>query len=164
MAIEGAPQILIGGAVSTGPAKGDYHIIVSDASLGTSSTSRPNLQLELTVKDDPNHTAKEGKKLTRMFQSLPQDGDDEEKVKTMQGMLKRLVYDGFGVKWPAEPKPIDPRIFLGKTAFVRLDQKPGDDRTNVVAVAHALDKLPVRKGTPTGPVNGKNGTVVSRRR
>lgn len=163
MAIEGAPQILVGGAVSTGPASGDYHVICSDAATGISSTGRPNLQLELTVKNDDNHAAKNGKKLTRMFQSLPGSGDDDEKVKQILGMVKRLAYDGFGVKWPAEPKPIDPRIFVGKTAFVRLAQKPGDDRTNVVAVAASLEKLPVMKGAEAKPVNG-NGSVKAPRR
>lgn len=166
MAIEGAPVINIGGAVSTGPEAGDYHILVTDAALGKSKSERPNLQLELTVKDDPNHAAKEGKKLTKMFQSLPQDSDDEDKRKVMQGMLKRLVYDGFGVKWPTEPKALDPRIFVGKKAWIRLAKKKneqtGEDRSEVVAVALTQDKLPASKGAQTGPVDGK--AAGSRRR
>lgn len=169
MAITGAPQILVGGAVSNGPALGDYHIIVSDAQLGESKTSgRGQLVLELTVKDDPNNPSKEGKKLTKMFQSLPAEGDDPEKVKQMQGMLKRLVYDGFGVKWPAEPKPIDPRIFVGKPAWIRLDNRKnnqtGEERSQVVAVAQAQDKLPVRRGE-TGNVAkpaGRGGASARR--
>ena len=165
MAIEGAPSINIGGAVSTGPEPGDYSVLITDAAVGASSTGRPNLQLEFTVKDDPNHVAKNGKKLTKMFQSLPQGSDDEEKVKTMQGMLKRLVYDGLGVKWPTEPKPLDPRQFAGKKCWVRLAKKKQegrDERTEVVAIALTQDKLPLLKGAPAGSPNGtKEG---SRRR
>ena len=153
MAIEGAPTINVGGAVSNGAEPGDYHVIISDAALGTSKTGRPNLQLELTVKDDPNHVAKEGKKLTKMFQSLAQASDDEDKVKTMNGMLKRMVFDGLGVKWPTEPKPLDPRVFAGKKAWVRLDRKKneqtGEDRSEVIAIALTADKLPAKKGVPT---------------
>lgn len=164
MAIEGAPQILVGGAVNSGPVEGDYHVIVSEASIGTSKTGRPNLQLELTVKDDQDHVAKNGKKLTRMFQSLPQPGDDGEKVKDMQGFLKRIVYSGLGIKWPTEGKPLDPRIFVGKTAYARLAKKtPTDEFANIVAMAPTREALPVKKGIPTGPVAGNGAAKASRR-
>lgn len=165
MAIEGAPVINIGGAVSTGPEPGDYAVIISDAAIGKSGTGRPNLQLEFTGKDDPNHPAKDGKKVTKMFQSLADVSDDADKVKTMNGMLKRLVFDGLGVKWPAEPKPLDPRVFAGKKCWIRLEKKKQegrDERTEVVAIALTQDKLPVKKGAPTTNGTGTNG--ASRRR
>lgn len=167
MAIAAAPDTAFaGGPVSTGPAPGDYHVVIQDAQNGVSGSGRPSLNFDLVVKDDPNHPAKNGKKLTKMFNSLgsAEHGDDEDKLKMMAGILKRQVYDGFSVPWPKERKPIDPRIFIGKEAWVRLatqkNPKTGEDRSQVVAVAQTLDKLPVSRGTPTSG----NDTKPSRRR
>ena len=167
MAIAAPDSIFIGGAVSTGPASGDYHVIIEDAQLGTSSKGRGSLNFDLVVRDDPNHQAKEGKKLTKMFNSLADSKtDDEDKMKMMNGILKRQVFDGFGVKWPTEPKALDPRIFVGKTAWIRLAPKKnpntGEERTQVVAVAQTPDKLPVNKTTAEPAGGGK--AAGSRRR
>lgn len=148
MAITGASDaVLVGGEVSSGPAKGDYRVEVTDAKLGESKDkTRKMLLLTLTVKDDPNHSAKNGKKLTTWRQPLPAPGkDDADKLKTMQGILKRSVYEGLGVKWPETAKALDPRIFMNKVAFVRIDDRTGSDgktRTDVVACAVSADKLP----------------------
>ncbi len=152
MAIAAPDSFFVGGAVSTGPASGDYHVIIEDASLGSSSSGRGSLNFDLVVKDDPNHPAKEGKKLTKMFNSLADPKtDDEEKIKVMNGILKRQVYDGFGIKWPTDKKALDARQFIGKTAWIRLaprtNPKTGEARTQVTAVAQTADKLPVNKTT-----------------
>jgi len=163
MAIAAPDSIFVGGAVSTGPAPGDYHVIIEDAAVGTSTSGRGSLNFDLVVKDDPNHAAKEGKKLTKMFNSLADPAqDDEEKQKVMNGILKRQVYDGFGIKWPTEKKALDHRQFIGKTAWIRLaprlNPKNGETRTQVVAVAQTADKLPVNKTTaePAQKVAGRS--------
>lgn len=172
MAIPTGSSTLVGGAYSSGgPELGDYNIVVTDASEGEAKTSgRKQLVLELSVKGDPNHPGKEGKKLITMRQNLPAESDEPDKVKTINGMLKRMCYDGFGVKWPTEPKPLDPRIFVGKTAAVRLDKREGTDAsgkttefTNVVAVAQSLDGLPKPKAPKAAATNAKSAAASRRR-
>lgn len=164
MSITGAPvEVLMGGSYTSGTAEGDYHVIVSDAQLGLAKTGRPQLIAQLTVKNDPAHPAREGKPLTRMFQSLPQPGDPEDKRDSMKGMVKRLWYDGFGVPWPKEDKKLDARLFINKEAYVRLAKKEGKAFPDVVAVATTLDGLPPKHGAPTAP-NGKSAAAPRSRR
>lgn len=155
MAITAAPDsVLVGGEVYNGPELGDYHIVVSDASMGeTNKKDRKQLILEFTVKDDTNHTSMEGKKLTKMWQSFPNAADDDRKRKTMLGILKRQVYEGFGLPWPKEPKALDPRIFVGKTAWVRFGErkdKEGKLRQSITHIVQKLEQLPKGNGVPAG--------------
>ena len=167
MPIAAPESVFYGGPVSTGPTEGDYHVVIADASLGTSSKGRPQLVLDLIVKDDPNHASREGKRLMKHFQSLADPAqDDEEKVKVMNGMFKRLLFEGFGLKWATENKALDARMFVSKTAWVRIAKKlnpqNGEERAQVVAAALTPDKLPVNKST-TEPANGKAIGARSRR-
>lgn len=160
MAINGAATIIngLGGAVSAfGPELGDYHIVVNEIAVSESKNSkRPSLELELFVKDDPNHAAREGKKLMRVFIALPFPGtDDDEKLKVMKGMVKRRWFDGLGIKWPEEGTAFDARKFQGKAGWVRVangKDKDGQPRPEVVAVALTAQGL----GTPKA---GKSETV-----
>ena len=168
MAINAAPDaVMVGGEVYNGPELGDYHVIVSDASLGeTNKKDRKQLILELTVKDDPSHVSMEGKKLTKMWQSFPNAGDDDRKKKTMLGIIKRQVYEGFALAWPKELKAFDPRIFVGKTAWVRFGErkdKEGKMRQNITHVVQKLEQLPKGNGVPAGKTEKAAG-VPSRRR
>jgi hypothetical protein len=121
MGISGAPvALIVGGAVSNGPAHGVYRVKVTDASVIESKNGRPGLKLELTVDGDTVHKAKNGKKLiSAKFYGAAQT-DEEEKGKQMNGMLKRGPFKGFGVKWPEAGKELEPRVFVSKTAFVAL--------------------------------------------
>lgn len=164
MAINGAPDaVLVGGEVYNGPELGDYHVIVSDAQMGeTNNKERKQLILEFTVKDDPNHTSMEGKKLTKMWQSFPNEKDDDRKKKTMLGILKRQVYEGFGLPWPKEPKALDPRIFAGKTAWVRFGErtdKEGKKRQNITHIVQKLEQLPKGNGVPAGKTEKAAGVA-----
>lgn len=153
-------QVKFGGEFSNGPAKGQYHVIVSDAQIGAAKSSgRPNITLDIFVKNDPGHPNKEGKRLQKLFQSLPMESDDADKRKSMRGMVKRLCYDGFGVEYPTEEKDLDPRVWIGKTAWVLVgDQKDqsGQLRTGIVAVAQKQEQLPLPKGA-TSTIPPKNG-------
>lgn len=122
MGISGAPAALkVGGATSSGPAPGIYRVKVVDASTGASSQKgTPFLALEFHVHKDPEHAAKEGKKLITQRFYFPGDDADAEKVKSMRGMLKRNLYGGFGLPWPKEEKALDTRVFVGKEVFVSL--------------------------------------------
>jgi hypothetical protein len=143
----------VGGAYSTGPAEGVYHIQVTetgkDESKGENGKpKRPlvTLTLTITAKDKVN-ASKKGKKLMTDRTYFPCGADDKDKVKTMLGMLKRKLYDGFGIAWPKESKKFDPRIFANKEAFVYLAKgKPnpdtGEQRVEVQAYALTPDKLP----------------------
>lgn len=171
MAVQAAPDAaFVGGEVYNGPELGDYHVIVSDSAMGeTNKKDRKQLILELTVKDDPNHTAMEGKKLTKMWQSFPNAADDDRKRKTMLGIIKRQVYEGFGIPWPKDSKPLDPRIFTGKSAWVRFGErkdKEGKIRQNITHVVQKQDQLPKGNGVPAGKTEKAAGvaTTSARRR
>lgn len=169
MAISAAPDAaFVGGEVYNGPELGDYHVIVSDASLGeTNKKDRKQLVLELTVFNDPKHTAMEGKKLTKMWQSFPCAADDEQKRKVMLGIIRRQVYEGFGKPWPKESKAFDPRIFLGCEAWVRLGErtdKEGKKRQQVTHVVQKLENLPKGNGVPAGKTEKAAGVPAARRR
>lgn len=150
-----------GGTYTAGGPKGAFHIRVADASIGLASTGRPQFILDLEVHNDPDHPGKEGKKLKKMYQSGVVEEDGQEKGDTMRGMLKRLCYDGFGIPWTTDGKPIDPRKWIGKEAWVMLDtDKNNPDFTRVVAVAQTKEGLPLPKGQgaktspPTGTAPG----------
>ena len=161
MAIEGAPDDVItaGGSYSSGPAEGVYHVVVQEAARGESkSSSRPQLIIDLFGKDDQDHPAKQGKRVTKMYQSLSMKSDTKEKADTMRGMFKRLVFDGFGLKWPADDKPFDVRSLQGKEAWIliapRKDDRDGSMRNQVVAIAQDKAKLPKLSGASTTPPAG----------
>lgn len=175
MAIGATTQVMVGGKYSTGPSDGQYHIKVTDAQISQSSKGTPQMVLELTITNDPEHAAKEGKKLTKMFQTLspadPTAADAGEKQEQINGMLKRLLFDGFGLKWPDKSEALDPRDWQGKTAWVMMQKKTrqnGESRAEVVAIAQNKDGLPVPKGVPTGNGNGTAtaaaGKTAGRRR
>ena len=67
------------------------------------------------------------------------------------------MFDGFGLKWPTEAKPFDPRNLQGKEAWIliapRKDDK-GETRNQVVAVVQDKAKLPQLKGADTKPSTG----------
>lgn len=169
MAINAAPDaVLVGGEVYNGPELGDYHVVVSDASMGeTNDKKRKQLILEFTVKGDSGHQSMEDKKLTKMWQSFPNAEDDERKKKTMLGILKRQVYEGFGLPWPKEPKALDPRIFVGKTAWVRFgekfDKKNNKMRQNITHIVQKLEQLPKGNGVPAGKTEKAAGVARVRR-
>jgi len=169
MVIAAAPDgAFVGGEVYNGPGLGDYHVVVSDAQLGeTNKKDRKQLILELTVKGDPNHASMEGKKLTKMWQSFPNKDDDDQKRKQMLGIIKRQVYEGFGLPWPKESKALDPRIFVGKEAWVRFGErkdKEGKMRQNITHVVQKAENLPKGNGVPAGKTEKAAGTASSRRR
>lgn len=147
--VTGAPAALkVGGATSSGPAPGIYHVKVTDVQTGTSSKKgTPFVGLELTVHKDPDHAAKEGKKLTvaRFYFPHP-DETDADKVKQVKGMLKRNLYLGFGIQWPKEEKALDVRQFSGKEAWVQMDfpskSEEGEDaRCEVRRIAQKREDL-----------------------
>lgn len=175
MAINAAPDdfFLAGGETISGPDLDDYHVIVSDAQRGTSKDGKKaQLVLEFTVKDDKNHPAMEGKKLSKSWATWPaKDESDMDKKKTL-GRLRRMYYEGLGVPWPKEAKAVDPRIFVTKTAYVRIgtteNKKTGEKFTGVTHIVQDPKKLPARPpAEASGKVNGAATgatTTPSRRR
>lgn len=153
----GLPKI--GGAFSSGgPQKGAYHVKVSDAQVCEAkevkeeegrTQKRLGYALQFDVYDDPNHPAKNGKKLTKEQFWLPDAEDDDDKRKTMNGMLKRGPFDGLGVRWPEKEEEFDPRDFIGKTGYVLVDEqedkRDNSMRTRVVAIRQDPSKLPKLK-------------------
>lgn len=137
----------VGGAVASGPAAGLYHVEVTEASLGTSSKAgTPYIELAFTVKDDPDHEAKEGKMLLKQRFYGPGEHHDAEKALTMMGMLKRGIFKGFGVAWPKDEAALDARKFAGKAAWVlvakeRKPQDPQDARMEVQRISQDKTKL-----------------------
>ncbi len=167
MSVAGLPTM--GGDFSSATtAKGVYRVKVEDASIAEASTGRPQITMQLVVSKDPNHAAKEGKKLTKIFQSLPTGEDDADKRLMMKGMIKRMLFDGFAIPWPKEEKPLDPRKWVGKEAWVLIGDrkgKNGEMQTGVVAVAQEADKLPAVKtdvSTGTGGETAKAGAARRR--
>lgn len=149
MTISGAPAALkVGGATSSGPAPGIYHVKVTDVTVGASSQKgTPYVGLELTVFKDPDHAAKEGKKLTvaRFYFPHP-DETDADKVKQTKGMLKRNLYGGFDIPWPKEEKAVDTRLFSGKEAWVLMGypsktEEGEDARCEVRRIAQKREDL-----------------------
>lgn len=168
MAITGAPSFGGGGSFSAGgPEKGQYHCIVADATTGESKNGRPKLTLVFNVHNDPNHPAKQGKKLTTMFQYATMDTDEKDKADVMKGMLKRLVYDPFGLPWGAEFKPLDTRKLVGKEVWVLIgDNKQADGtlRNGVVALSATQEGLPLPKAAVIASTTNAKGPTVSRSR
>lgn len=170
MAITGAPDaVFVGGEVYNGPELGDYRITVSDSSLGeTQDKKRKQLILEFTVTGDPAHASMEGKKLTKYWQTMPNKDDDDKKKKQMLGILKRQVYEGFGIAWPKELKALDPRIFTGKTAWVRFgerfDKKNNKMRQTITHIVQSLEQLPKGNGVPAGKTEKAAGVSTRRSR
>lgn len=152
--------------------KGNYRCKVTDASYGEAKTGRQQLILDLTVEGDPNHPAKEGKRLTRHYQSVVMPAsDDADKIKTLKGFWKRMISDGFALKWdPLNAKPFDPRTLIGKIVFVQIGntkRADGSPAQGVVALAPTADKLPAVKidtGTGAAAAVGGNGAAGGRRR
>lgn len=166
-AITGAPDTLIGGAYSSGPSSGVYHVEVTDAQKTEAKTGRNMASLELTVKNDANHPSMEGKVLCTLRQSLPMPGDEEESSKKMQGMIRRMLYLGFGVAWPDKPKAFDPRIFVGRAAYALIAPKKnqnGEERNDVIAIAQEAAQLPTPKiAQAVMSAKGGNSTQIRRR-
>lgn len=175
----GAPAVMkVGGVVSSGPAAGLYHVEVTESALGVSSAKgTPYIELTLTVKDDPDHEAKEGKTLLKQRFYGPGEHHDAEKAETMQGMLKRGIFKGFGVAWPKENGVLDARKFAGKAAWVlvakeRKPQDPADarmevqrisqDKTKLEAAAAALESAP-EAGGDAAPTAAPKPAARSRR-
>lgn len=157
-----------GGTYSSGPSDGQYHVKVTDAQLGASSKGTPQMVLEFTVANDPNHPAKEGKKLTKKFITLgpadPTAADAAEKMEKIKGMMKRFLFDGFGMKWPESDKPQDPRDWVGKSVWVQVAKVAGRDgpRADIVAIAQTQEGLPVVKGGAAPANNGNNGSTPAK--
>ena len=160
-----AAPITFGGQYSSGGPEGVYHVIVTDASCAPSSTGRPLVKLDLAVNDDPDHQALNGKKLLTQRQSLDSSEDDPDKAKKMRGMVKRMLYDAYGKKYPTEAKPFDPRIFVGAQAWVLVGPgKPndaGDTFPEVKAASQVKEKLPKAKSTDA-TTNGATGATKPR--
>lgn len=142
-----AVKAVVGGATSSGPKPGIYRVVVAEASLDTAKkTGRPFIALEFHGKGDKDHPTVEGKKVIVGKFYTAMEGDDSEKVKTMNGMLKSRLYRGFALPWPKEGKQVDPRIFLKKECFIVLKPgKPneqGDTYAEVAAIALKKEQLP----------------------
>lgn len=155
MAITGAPEaMMVGGAVNSGgPAAGIYRIVVADASTGMSKGDeakgklpRHYIELEFHGKGDPDHPAKDGKKVTKQKYYGTASNDDAEKRKDMLGMLKQRLYNPFNVKWPSAGAAVDARIFVKKEAFIVIApgkaNEEGETRNEVQAIAQKKEKLP----------------------
>lgn len=165
MAITGAEDaIVVGGDYSLGgTADGDYRVKVNSVGIGTASTGTKQLTMEFFGKGDPDHPAKEGKFVFKMYQSLPSEKQDAEKRKQTQGFLKRLVYDGFGFDWPKTGKKFDARMFADKECWIRIKKREGKDRPEIVAIALERDNLPATKGA-AGTTNAKEANAGATRR
>lgn len=144
----GSPVVMkVGGAVSTGPQAGIYHVQVTEATLGTSKQKgTPYIELTFSVKDDPDHASREGKKLMNQRFYGPGEHHDEATALTMQGMLKRGIFRGFNVPWPKEGVNLDARKFVGKTAWVLVAQEkkpqdPNEPRMEVQRIAQEKSAL-----------------------
>jgi len=171
MGITGAPEMMmVGGAVSTGGAKpGVYRVIVTEAAIGMSKGNealgkppRPFVELEFFGKGDAEHPTKEGKKVTKQKFYGACGSDDADKRKMMNGMLKRSVYDGLGLKWPTDNKPLDARIFVKKECFIAIglskaDTETGDQRPEVQAIAVERAKLPKKFLEAAPAAEGEEG-------
>ena len=122
------------------------------------------------MKNDPNNPGKEGKKLTKVFQSLPMEGDEEDKILTMRGMVKRFLYDGFGIKWPEKETALDPRDWVGRAAWVQIGDQKGADgqpRAGVTHIAQTAEALPLPKKAAlaaTGPAKATAKPAAGARR
>lgn len=148
MAITGAPEaMMVGGATSQGPAAGIYRCKITDAGVTESSkTGRKALKLTFFVDGDKDHPSKNGKKLvSKSFWGASKE-DDAEKVKMMNGMLKRQLYVPLEIPWPKEGKAADPRIFSNKICYVVIspekNKESGDIENTVTAIALKREKLP----------------------
>jgi len=140
----GLPQVLVGGDFSTFQRElGNYRVKVVESALLEASSGRPGISLEVNVCKDPNHPSMEGKKLIvdRTYFADPKT-DEAEKLKMMNGMAKRKLYDGFGLAWPTKAAPIDPRKWLGKEVYCQLRQKAGEEFPFIHAYALKADGLP----------------------
>lgn len=154
-AIGEAVQVMMGGRFSNGPAKGVYHGIVTEAAVGDTQKGGKKLSITVFGKDDPDHPEKEGKKLFTFSQTFPSESQDADTQDRMRGMWKRIIYDGFGLKWSTEPKPFDARQLVGKQAYFVVDEKKdqnGAPRNDVVGVYLEKDAIPVRANRATGTV------------
>lgn len=145
----------MGGAYSSGPAKGVYRGIVQEAAIADTQSGGKKLSLTIFGKNDPDHPDKEGKKLFTFSQTFPSANQPAETQSLVKGIWKRLIYDGFGLKWSTEAKPFDQRQLVGKEAFFLVDEKKQADksmRNDVVAIALEKDKLPQKTNRSTGTV------------
>ena len=165
----------VGGVTSSGPSKGIYHVEITDASLGTSKKKgTPFIELTLTVKDDPDNKAKEGKTLLKQKFYGPSAEHDADKAAVMLGMLRRGIFKGFGIPWPKADTALDARKFLGKKAFVLVDkennpQDPDDVRMEVKRIAperQALEgAVKTEEATPdVGATTAEKPASAARRR
>jgi hypothetical protein len=141
-----AIKAIVGGSTSSGR-KGVFRAVVVDASLGVAKRSgRPYIALEFHGKGDTENPSVNGKKLIVGKFYTAMEGDDEEKVKTMNGMLKSRLYRGFGLPWPKDGKQVDPRIFLKKEVYIAIGpgnpNEQGDSFPEVKAIAQKKEQLP----------------------
>ncbi len=184
MGISGAAQeaMMWGGATSNGgAATGVYGAVVTEAALGMSKGlvekndkgeevivkhPRPYIELEFAGKNDPDHPAKNGKKITKQKFYGPTASDDADKKKLMAGMLKRSLGDGFGIKWATDGKPLDPRIFIKKECFLAIgpgkeNEETKETRQEILAIAPTKKQLPKKfldKATTEDVIAGEETT------
>lgn len=165
---------IVGGEYSSGfhIDAGNYHVKVKDASNGeTKSGDRGRLNIELMYFNDPNHAAKEGKTLIKTGQNYASPNDDADKKKMMNGFLKRLIFDGFGLEWPKAGKAFDPRLLVGREAWVQIRPQGADagefaGSPQLYAVAQNVEdlpKLPAIQASATAidaKKNAKNGQTA----
>ena len=149
-------ELIAGGKTSSGVKRGVYHIVVAEVGKGLSEgdakakppkPKRPFIALTLNVtKKDKLNVSKHGKKLLTDKTYFACKEDDREKQEMMSGMVKRKLYDGFGITWSKDAKKVDERVFANKEAYVWVDFGKADDsgeaRTQVQAVSADITKLP----------------------
>lgn len=160
----GAPEtLMVGGTTSSGPTPGIYRVKVAEVNTGTSKKKgTPFIELDLHGCKDPDHPAKEGKRIIKHQIYLPHpdlmkqaaEGDTEaiEKVQQLNGMTKR-AFKGYGVAFPKESKKFEPRQFMNKEVFIELAKgkanDDGDSRTEVSRVADKRESLEPSGGAQT---------------
>lgn len=157
-------ELTYGGKTSSGPARGVYHIKVVEHEKGMSQGDpnavdkktgkkkpkppRPFLGLALEVtKKDKFHPSKVGKKLLTDKTYFAVASDETDKREMMAGMVKRKLFDGFGIPWSKDAKKLTGQLFIDKEAYVWVDlgKDEGDGterRTQIQAISQDITKLP----------------------
>src|SRR5574343_204928 len=140
-------ELTYGGKTSSGPARGVYHIKVVEHEKGMSQGDPNAVDKKTVKKKDKFHPSKVGKQLLTDKTYFAVASDETDKREMMAGMVKRKLFDGFGIPWSKDAKKLTGQLFIDKEAYVWVDlgKDEGDGterRTQIQAISQDITKLP----------------------